>query len=273
MNRIALVISDVDGTLVTSDKRLTAASRAAARRLHEAGIAFTITSSRPPFGLRMLVEPLGLTLPLGAFNGSAIVAPDLTVIEQAVIPAVAGQQSIAVMRRFGVDVWLFGCDRWLVTDIDGANVARERRTIQADPVAVTDFAGDDIAMASKIVGVSDDFARLAACEAALRPALVGAASAARSQPYYLDVTPPGVDKGTFVEAMARRLGIATSAVAVLGDMENDLAMFAKAGFAVAMGNASDAVKAKAQAVTRSNDADGFAAAIDELLRRQAATPV
>jgi Cof subfamily protein (haloacid dehalogenase superfamily) len=264
MSALRLVISDVDGTLVTHDKRLTEASIAAAHGLRRAGIDFTITSSRPPFGLRMLVEPLALALPFGAFNGAAIVSPDLGTVEQHLIPPAAARLAIEVMRRCGAAIWLFTCVRWFVADAAGDDVARESRTVQAEPTVVADF-DPVIGGAVKIVGVSDDHARLADCEAELRKALAGAASASRSQPYYLDVTPPGVNKGTFVEAMARRLGIPTDAVAVLGDMENDLAMFAKAGVAVAMGNATEAVKARAAAVTRSNDADGFAHAVETIL--------
>ena len=85
----------------------------------------------------------------------------------------------------------------------------------------------------------------------------------RSQAYYLDVTPPDVDKGTFVEWLSRRLDVPTAAIAVLGDMENDLAMFRKAGVSIAMGNASEEVKRQATYVTKSNAQDGFAAAIEE----------
>ena len=70
MNRIALVVSDVDGTLVTPDKQLTDAARRAVARLQAAGIGFTLTSSRPPLGMRMLLAPLDITLPIGPFNGS-----------------------------------------------------------------------------------------------------------------------------------------------------------------------------------------------------------
>ena len=62
MAAVDLVVSDVDGTLVTPDKQLTEASRRAVARLAEAGIGFTITSSRPPFGLKMLVAPLALSM-------------------------------------------------------------------------------------------------------------------------------------------------------------------------------------------------------------------
>src|SRR6266705_2715404 len=73
---IRLLVSDVDGTLVTNDKRLTPGAQAAARAVEQAGIAFTVISSRPAFGMRMLVEPLRLKAPIAAFNGGLIVPPD-----------------------------------------------------------------------------------------------------------------------------------------------------------------------------------------------------
>jgi hydroxymethylpyrimidine pyrophosphatase-like HAD family hydrolase len=92
------------------------------------------------------------------------------------------------------------------------------------------------------------------------------ATAVRSQSYYLDVTPPGCDKGTFVQAMAKRLGISTDAVATIGDMQNDLAMFRVSGMSIAMGNATDDVKKLARHVTASNEEEGFAKAVDVILK-------
>jgi hydroxymethylpyrimidine pyrophosphatase-like HAD family hydrolase len=120
--------------------------------------------------------------------------------------------------------------------------------------------------ACKIVGSSSDAALLQRCEAAMKQALGAEATAVRSQTYYLDVTPPGHNKGTFVEAMARRLGISTEAVATIGDMQNDLAMFRKSGLSIAMGNATDDVKKVATHVTASNEEEGFAGAIDMILK-------
>src|SRR4051794_5891755 len=82
MKKPKLLLSDVDGTLVTKDKRLTPATLAAVRRLGEADIGFTIASSRPPSGFRMLVEPLGLKLPFGAFNGGTVLTPQFEVLEE-----------------------------------------------------------------------------------------------------------------------------------------------------------------------------------------------
>jgi Cof subfamily protein (haloacid dehalogenase superfamily) len=270
MTRIALVVSDVDGTLLTKDKTLTDGARAAVQRLHDAGIGFTITSSRPTIGMRFLIQPLAIALPVGAFNGSCIVDPKLNVIEQHLIPASATQRSLDVLNEFGVDIWLFNSDKWLTRRPDGEYVPHEKRAIRADPTIVGDFA-PYLSVACKIVGSSSEAALLQRCEVTMQQALGAEATAVRSQSYYLDVTPPGCDKGTFVQAMAKRQGISTGAVATIGDMQNDLAMFRKSGISIAMGNATDDVKKLATHVTASNEDEGFAKAIDMILKENNAT--
>jgi Cof subfamily protein (haloacid dehalogenase superfamily) len=265
MTRIALVVSDVDGTLLTKNKTLTDDAKSAVRRLRDAGIGFTITSSRPTIGMGFLIEPLAITLPVGPFNGSCIVDPQLNPIEQRLIPPAAAQRCLDIMNEFGVDIWLFTNDLWLTRNGDGQYVPNERRAIRADPEIVGDFT-PYLSAACKIVGASADVAVLQRCEAAMQEALGAQATAVRSQSFYLDVTPPGCDKGTFVQAMAKRMGISTDAVATIGDMENDLAMFRTSGVSIAMGNATDDVKKAATHVTTSNEDEGFAKAIDMVLK-------
>jgi Cof subfamily protein (haloacid dehalogenase superfamily) len=268
MTRIDLVVSDVDGTLLTKDKTLTDGARRAVRRLHQAGIGFTITSSRPTIGMGFLIEPLQITLPVGPFNGSSIVDPQLKPVEQHLIPAAAAQTSLDLFNEFGVDIWLFTNEKWLTRRTDGEYVPHEKLAIRADPTIVADFT-PYLALACKIVGASPDAALLQRCEAAMQQALGTQATAVRSQSYYLDVTPPGFDKGTFVQAMAARQGVSTDAVATIGDMQNDLAMFAKSGMSIAMGNATEDVKKRATHVTTSNEDEGFAGAIDLVLKNNA----
>jgi Cof subfamily protein (haloacid dehalogenase superfamily) len=268
MTRIALVVSDVDGTLLTKDKTLTDGAMRAVRRLHDAGIGFTITSSRPTIGMGFLIAPLAITLPVGAFNGSSIVDPQLNPIEQHLIPPQVAQRSLDVLNQFGVDIWLFTNEKWLTRHPDGEYVPHEKRAIRADPTIVDDF-GPYLSAACKIVGASSDAALLQACEAAMQQAVGAQATAVRSQSYYLDVTPPGCDKGTFVRTIARRQGISTDAVATIGDMQNDLAMFKVSGVSIAMGNATDDVKKLATHVTGSNEDEGFAGAIELILNSNA----
>ncbi|SDT47240.1 HAD family hydrolase [Bradyrhizobium canariense] len=269
MTRIALVVSDVDGTLLTKNKILTEKAAHAARRLEDSGVGFTVTSSRPTIGMRFLIEPLQIKLPIGSFNGSSICDPQLNPIEQHLIPASAAQRSLDILSQFGADIWLFTNDCWLTRNGQGEYVAFEQRTIKADPVIVEDFA-PYLSVACKIVGSSADAALLQRCEAAMQQALGAEATAARSQNYYLDITPPGHDKGTFVQAMAKRLGISTDAVATIGDMHNDLAMFRKSGMSIAMGNATDEIKKQATHVTTSNEDEGFAGAIETILKNNEA---
>lgn len=264
MTPIRLVISDVDGTLVTRDKRITPAAADAVRALRARGIEFSVTSSRPSFGMRMLFAPLALDLPIGPFNGSSVVNPDLSVEEQHVVPRDAVTRSLQVFNDHGVDVWLFTNQAWLIHRDDGKYVPHEYATIDTAPQLVDD-AAPYLDQVCKLVGVSGDFGLLARCETELQAALGKSAHAARSQNYYLDVTPPGFDKGTFVEAMSRRLNIPLAAIATIGDMSNDLPMFAKSGLSFAMGNAADAIKQRATHVTASNEEDGFAKAVAHIL--------
>jgi Cof subfamily protein (haloacid dehalogenase superfamily) len=268
MTRIALVVSDVDGTLLTKDKTLTDAAKTAVQRLSGAGIGFTIVSSRPTIGMQFLIEPLAIKLPIGAFNGSSIVDPQMNPVEQHLIPEAAVTRSLEILKQFGVDIWLFTNDKWLTRNADGEYVSHEQRTIQHDPTIVADFT-PFLSRACKIVGASPDPDLLARCETAVQKALGTQALAVRSQTYYLDITPPGFDKGTFVQAMVKRLGISTDAVVTIGDMQNDLAMFGVSGRSFAMGNATDDVKSRATHVTASNEDDGFAKAMDAILQGNA----
>ncbi|MBR1198481.1 HAD family phosphatase [Bradyrhizobium sp. AUGA SZCCT0240] len=265
MSRIALVVSDVDGTLLTKDKILTDDARNAVRALHAAGIGFTIVSSRPTIGMGFLIEPLAITLPVGAFNGSSIVNAKLQPIEQHLIAPAVAQRSLDVLKEFGVDIWLFSNERWYTRNPDGEYVPHEIRAIKADPTIIADFT-PHLLEACKIVGASSDAALLARCEAAMQQAVGTEATAVRSQTYYLDVTPAGYDKGTFVENIAKRLGISFDAVATIGDMQNDLPMFARSGMSFAMGNAADDIKQRATHVTDTNERDGFARAMETILK-------
>lgn len=265
MRKISLVVSDVDGTLVTTQKTLTPATIAAAGRLREAGIAFSICSSRPPFGQRMLVEPLRLALPFGGYNGGSIVNPDLSPVEQRLLTADAARDTIAMLESQRItSIWVFTGGEWLIRDRAGDHVDLEIHTIQTQPTIVASFGGRLDAV-SKIVGASKDHDRIASAVAVGQAELRGRATVLRSQLYYADVTPPGIDKGRLVELLADRLRVPREEIAVLGDMGNDVEMFRRAGFAIAMGNATPEVKALAQAITLSNDEDGFAVAIDRYI--------
>jgi Cof subfamily protein (haloacid dehalogenase superfamily) len=268
---ISLVISDVDGTLVTTDKRLTEPARLAVRALERAGIAFAITSSRPFIGLRQLIDALALTTPVAAFNGGLIASPDGGAIEAHALSTDIAGRSVAALGRCGVDVWLFTATEWLISNPAGPHVAHETRTIAHPPRVVAGF-GEGVGSAYKIVGVSDDFDLLARCEARCREALGAGASVSRSQLYYLDVTHPLANKGRVVASLSRILSVPTAAIASIGDGNNDVAMFSASAFSIAMGNASPTVQSAADVVTLRDDEDGFAAAVEHWILPRAGRP-
>ena len=261
---ISAVLTDVDGTLVTKDKVLTPRALQAVKSLRDRGIVFTITSGRPPFGMRMLVESLGLTMPMAAFNGGVIVLPDLSVLDERQLPDYLLPALIDMIEAHGLDVWLFRSNDWYVRSLDAPRVTRETSNIQRPPVVVGTF-GDVLTGVVKIVGVSDDHPRVTSCEAAVQRQFGTQVSAARSQPHYLDVTHPSANKGMVIERLSRHLSIPMERIAVLGDQPNDVLMFRKSGVSIAMGNASDEVKRQATFVTSSFDEEGFANAVDQFI--------
>ena len=134
---IRLLLADVDGTLVTQDKVLTDAAVAAVHRLGDAGVLFAVTSGRPPRGMAMLVDPLQLRTPIAAFNGGLLVDPDMTVIEQRVIPSDLVIPITQLMTSFDLAVWIYQGANWYVPDLSGPHVDREAWTVKFQPTVMT----------------------------------------------------------------------------------------------------------------------------------------
>src|SRR2546423_10280255 len=283
MSPIKLVLADVDGTLVTHEKVLTARAIVSVQALARAGIAFAITSGRPPRGMQMFVEPLGLTTPLAAFNGGRFVRPDLSLVEQRVLSRDAVEPVLAIIKARQLDSWIYRGNDWFVRERHGPHVDREEWTVKFPPTVVPDFA-DKMDEVVKIVGISDDLDAVAKCEADIvrqfssqvlckqttpqRDHQPPAVFAARSQPYYVDVTHPDANKGAVVLALGKMLGIDPREVATIGDMPNDISMFEKSGLSIAMGQSSDEVKHAATHVTTSSEEEGFANATDRFVLGQ-----
>ena len=263
-SKISTLVSDVDGTLVTDDKVLTARTQAAVAKLHACDIKFAIISSRPPRGLGMLLRPLGITTPVCGFNGGVIATCDLTVITEHLLSPEIARRAVSLLDPHDVQVWVFSGQDWLVRDPDGPYVGFEERTVGFQPTLVDNF-GQSLNVANKIVGVSKEFEFLARRERDVRAALGDQASVARSQSYYLDITHPLANKGVALSEIARLLGVPLAEIAVIGDGGNDVAMFERSGLSVAMGNASPAVQRAANFVTDSNRDDGFANAVERFI--------
>jgi Cof subfamily protein (haloacid dehalogenase superfamily) len=263
---VRLLLADVDGTLVTPEKELTRAAIAAVEKLEQAGIMFAITSGRPPRGMSMLIEPLDLRTPIAAFNGGLIVDREMNAIEQHTIPTELVAPATTLLESQSLAVWLYQDAEWYVRDLGGPHVDREARTVQFQPTLREDYAGLNERIA-KIVGVSDDHDAMARASEQAQERLGHALSAALSQPYYLDITHPQANKGSVAKYLSRRYEIPSEQIATIGDMPNDVLMFAHSGVSIAMGNASREVQRAARHITDANDQDGFAHAVERFILR------
>ena len=269
--RIALVLSDIDGTLLDENKNPTPGAPAAVQRLYRAGIRFTLASARPPRMTRELVRVLQVREPIACFNGALIVGLDETILRQLPIAPADAQDVADQIIQSGFDLWVWTDTNWYVSNPNGPHVAHHEDQMgsKASQLPSRDLSQFHVL---KLVGVSDDYAALAEAEKKMAAPAHSSISATRSSPYYLDVTDANANKGQVALTLSEMLQIPTSQIATIGDMSTDVLMFRQTGVSVAMGNASDDVKAQAKYVTKSNDEDGFAYAMDHFVLGLAEKP-
>lgn len=290
---VHLVVADVDGTLATPDKVVTPRARAAVREIIKSGIAFAIASARPPRGMKMLIDDLQLEDPIAAFNGGLFVRSNLSVIRGHWLPRDVVQRVIDILTNQKLDPWIYSDKDWFVPSRHGPYVDREEWTVNFPPI-VSDFkrthrpeappihnvpfaryhqaihppvqvVPDLLNRVVKIVGVSDDLGAVARCETDVQVQCAKHVSAARSRPYYLDITHPKANKGEVISVLSGMLHVPTANIATIGDMPNDVPMFKRSGVSIAMGNASPDVQHAARFVTSSNKDEGFALAMERFV--------
>ena len=261
---IHFMLSDIDGTLLRPDHSLSQANVDAVAELRKAGIQFSVASSRPPRAMRDQIKALGIDLPTVAFNGANIINPDGTLLKAHRIAPDAARTTLALFAAEGLSAWVFADDQWFLLDPDGDYVEHERTTLGYEFVQVEHFE-PYIDRIDKIVAASKDFDLLKRLEAKLNPLIEGAALAARSQTYYLDVTALDANKGTALQTLAEVLGVSLAHTAAIGDAGNDVAMFKRAGVSIAMGQAESDVQQHATHVTGSNSEDGLATAVERYI--------
>ena len=279
--KISILLADVDGTLVDSQKRITARAETAIKKLAAAGIKFAVTSGRPPRGMKMIVERVKLSTPLAAFNGGMLVEPDtMKVLMQQTLDAATAQAVIERVGELDLDVWVYSGVNWYLRDLNTPHREKEEWTVQFPPTVVKNFDEALNQGVAKVVGVSDNYDLVAKAEKVIAEEFEHgvhakctttsrdcepSVSAARSQPYYLDVTHPKANKGSVVEMLADLLKIPPAEFATIGDMPNDVLMFKKSGYSIAMGQASEEVRKSATYVTAGMDDEGFAKAIEDFI--------
>ncbi|HVG18727.1 MAG TPA: HAD family hydrolase [Blastocatellia bacterium] len=256
---IALVISDIDGTLITSNHELTEATRAEARRLYDRGVRLSLASSRPPRSILPFAEALQLSAPFAAFNGALVTTPDGGVVAGSVIAPSVIARVKAIADEFGLGMWLYDESEWWAARRD-AFVDREEHTSGFGPKI--DGYGERIKADANKLTVVGKPELVAQAEQRVLGELGGEVSASRSKPRFLDVTAHGMHKGAAVVRLAEIFKVSTEQVAVIGDGPNDVDMFRQAGVSIAMGQAVDGVREAASHVTTSNDDEGWARGIE-----------
>lgn len=263
---IAVVVSDVDGTLLTSTHTLSPAVREAVRGVVGQGKRFLLASARAPRGIRFLYEELGVPVePFVALNGALVVAADGTPMRRTLMPGDAALAVLDLASAYGLTPNALVDGRWIVTERD-AWVKEEERAVRYTATEVDDLRPIVRDGLEKILlmGPVDRIERWEA-HFATRPDLAGRIQASRSNPWYVEVTAHGVSKCSAVLFLLNHLGIAPAAMMAIGDGMNDRELLQSAGFGVAMGHASPEVTAVAAAVTGSNEEDGVATAIQTWL--------
>lgn len=261
-----LIAFDIDGTLVNSKKEVTQATKEALHKLHEAGIHVVISSGRPYKGVLLNADLVGREIVpyVSCFNGALVkeVATDDAVYAHELTNAEL-QRWVDLAQEHDLDVHAHDDEYVLVQDKPKDQYVEVESTLNEMPIRTVDFYDGEITAPKVMItaesGKLDDFI------ATLDPELFEKYSIMKSEPFFLEIMPKGVDKGEALAKLAESLDIEQSETMAFGDQANDLSMIKWAGCGVAMGNAIDDLKDNAQYVTASNDDEGIAKALEKLV--------
>lgn len=253
---------DLDGTLVNSDKQLTPATKQAIARAAAFGLKLILASGRPSEGMFPLADELALATTGGyvlAYNGGRITDyRQQTVIYEQLLPTQYHAQILALSKEFGLVANTYQNGRILTTDATNPYVRYEQQCTAMEVVQPDNLLAAITGDVPKFLVVGDP-AKTAAAIDSFKATLGEGVNVFFSEPFFLEVTPQGIDKGTSLSRLCQHLGLTMADVCAFGDGMNDLTMLQQAGYSVAMANASDQVKQHAQTVTlNTNDNDGVA---------------
>jgi Cof subfamily protein (haloacid dehalogenase superfamily) len=263
---IRMVVLDVDGTLLTSDARLTGPTIAAVGRARDRGLEMCLATSRGPGGLRWVVGQLGLDPWVVVFQGALVGRLDRSgalagaPLDDRPMPAAAARAVLAEAAAMGLSASWFAGPGWFALADDAAmrreaGIVRDRFEVAGPPAD-----GQDPHKLMLIAGHPDLVSHLHTVAGRLPADCAGHFS----HDNYLEVTRADVDKARALAALADRLGIPLAEMAAVGDGHNDLGLLRAVGLPIAMGNAKAPLRQVAAFVTGSNNEDGVAAALDRL---------
>ncbi len=263
MGPVKLVISDIDGTLLTSDRIVTPGTVEAIQRVTRRGVHFAVATGRPTRGLRETLAGIDLVLPTIGSNGAVV--EDLTtgeVFHSAHMDHEIARRVVAVARECNLGWVVYDTSRGWVAEVRGGrDDGTLRHFLDEDEVLIVDDLATAVPADSTItkIAVHGDEAILVRLDHALRS--VTGVRCTTSGENNREIVLAGVDKARAAQMLADRLDLTADQVLAIGDSGNDLELIAWAGIGVAMGNAIPAIKEVANWVTSSNDEDGVARAL------------
>ncbi|MGE6554355.1 Cof-type HAD-IIB family hydrolase [Exiguobacterium artemiae] len=287
---IKLLISDMDGTVLSSKQKIEPETIAAIEAAKEQGIDFAIATGRNYLNAKELTDQAGITCPIIASNGARVLTVDGEELSATTLTSEQAQQIYGIISQYEVFFEMF-CDQGLVTaqgsTIDAAYDSLKEMSQESDRAKdVLDFfhnryyVNEDVKMIDgfrsfirnqagqvfKFISFSFDQELMKKIWEEIEQKVDGIYVTSSGHDN-IEVMALGADKGTAVKTLAKHLGVAIEEVAVIGDNLNDVPMFKVAGMAIAMGNGHDDAKAIAHQVTKTNDENGVGYAIRQLADR------
>ena len=265
---VRLVAVDLDDTLLTDDLIITPRTKKAILAARGQGVIFTIATGRVFESALPYARELGIDVPLITFQGAMVVAPDGEVISHRPIERGVSLEILDFLLSFGYHVTLYIGDK-LYLEETSSETDRYRTRIRIPFNVVPSLKG---MLAQRPEGVTkfvlmSDEGRIRDALVAFRERFEGRAQAVLSKPTFLEISRPDTGKGVALAEMAKGMGVSRGQVMAIGDSPNDLDMITYAGWGVCMANGVDAVKEHARWITASNEEEGVAIAIEQLVLR------
>lgn len=259
-----LLAADMDGTLLDPNKNIRAETVAAIHRATDAGVIFTIATGRPIQGIEKYSRLPWPNAPIVTYNGSVILSPDRkAVLYEKTLEESTAAELIAYGKQWGALPFIWSKGKVYVFE-ESETTARYAANSNSTPVLIKD---EDALIRQGITKIlwQDDAPQIEDYQQRLQTILTGNVTYCTSSPHYLEFFHSDVSKGNALQFLSEFCNISPAEIIAIGDEMNDIPMLEYAGLGVAMGNATDAVKARADFVTLTNEEDGVAHVIDRFL--------
>lgn len=259
---IKLVAVDMDDTLLDGTLKVSSRTCQAIDKAHEQGVFVTICTGRMFSSALPFAQKLNMKAPIITYNGGMIRSA-LTkemLFHKTIAPDVAGK-IVALFREKGWYLQSYLNDElYVVERCEKAKLYERMAGISAIPIGEKFYSMRH--EPTKMLALAQPHEILEIQEI-INKEFAGEIFAATSKSTYLELTHPSVNKGHALGLLAESLNISREEVMAIGDSNNDVPMLQYAGFGVAMGNATEKIKAVAKAVTGHNNAHGVAEAIEK----------